>query len=308
MRVFIFGAGYSARAFARNVIAKGGVVIGTTRTTGKAEELRSIGVTPVIFDGSPLSPEIREALRETTHLVVSIAPGEAGDPVLQAAAPTLAASIPALRWIGYLSTVGVYGDHGGAWVDEAAECRPVSLRSRRRVEAEREWLALGGTTGIPVAILRLSGIYGPGRNAFVNLANGTAKRVVKPGQVFNRIHVDDIAGALTLLAERQRGGVFNITDDEPAPPQDVVACAASLMSVEPPPEVAFADAGMTAMARSFYGENKRVSNTRIKAEGYRFAYPDYRAALAYMWENSEWREPPSKTISVGRQHSDAFEE
>ncbi len=134
--------------------------------------------------------------------------------------------MPELRWIGYLSTVGVYGDHSGGWVDETSECRPVSRRSVMRVAAEQEWLALGEETGLPVAILRLSGIYGPGRNAFVNLADGTAKRLVKQGQVFNRIHVDDIAGALWHLIGRDKGGVFNVTDDLPAPPQDVVAYAA----------------------------------------------------------------------------------
>ncbi len=176
--------------------------------------------------------------------------------------------MPNLRWIGYLSTVGVYGDHGGAWVDETSECRPVSRRSidaRRR--PNRQWLALGDETALPVAVLRLSGIYGPGRNAFVNLANGTARRLVKPGQVFNRIHVDDIAGALWHLASSDIGGVFNVTDDEPAPPQDVVAYAAELMGVAPPPEIPFETAELSPMARSFYGENKRVSNAAIKAVG-----------------------------------------
>ena len=229
-----------------------------------------------------------ERLSQATHLVVSIAPEEAGDPVLAVARQTIAGQMPDLRWIGYLSTVGVYGDHGGGWVDETSECRPVSRRSVMRVAAEQEWLALGEETGLPVAILRLSGIYGPGRNAFVNLANGTAKRLVKQGQVFNRIHVADIAGALWHLGGRELGGVFNVTDDLPAPPQDVVAYAAGLMGVEPPPEISFDTAQLSPMARSFYGENKRVSNAAIKQVGYRFRYPDYRLAFDAMWAAQDW--------------------
>ncbi len=178
--------------------------------------------------------------------------------------------MPNLRWIGYLSTIGVYGNHDGAWIDETAECKPRAGRSDNRREAEKEWEALAAKRGVPLAILRLSGIYGPGRNAFVNLANGTARRLIKPGQVFNRIHVDDIAGSLAHLARHETGGIFNVTDDEPAPPQDVVAYAAERMGVALPPEIPFETAELTPMARSFYGENKRVSNAKLKATGYRF--------------------------------------
>jgi nucleoside-diphosphate-sugar epimerase len=287
-RIFIFGAGYSAKAFARTGTT-GAEIIGTTRSTEKFDALRRAGIAPLAFEGS-VTDGIEAALRTTTHLVVSIAPEEAGDPVLAAAREALAEKMPALRWIGYLSTVGVYGDHGGDWVDEASECRPVAGRSRLRVEAERQWLDLGKQAGLPVAVLRLSGIYGPGRNAFVNLANGTAKRLIKPGQVFNRIHVEDIAGALWHLAGRTLGGIFNVTDDQPAPPQDVVAYAAALMGVEPPPEVPFETAQLSPMARSFYGENKRVSNAAIKKAGYRFRFPDYRAALTAMWRAGNWND------------------
>jgi nucleoside-diphosphate-sugar epimerase len=194
-----------------------------------------------------------------------------------------------LQWIGYLSTVGVYGDHQGKWVDEAGETRPVSRRSQLRVAAEQDWLGFGNEHDVPVAVLRLSGIYGPGRNAFVNLERGTARRLVKPGQVFNRIHVDDISGALRHLAASRNAGIFNVTDDEPAPPQDVVTYAAKLMGIAPPPEIAFEAAQLSPVARSFYGENKRVSNARIKAAGYRFAFPDYRVALEHMWKAGDWR-------------------
>ncbi|CDX37439.1 NAD-dependent epimerase/dehydratase [Mesorhizobium plurifarium] len=287
-RFFIFGAGYSAKAFAR-ANAQHTPIVGTTRAPEKFEALRSAGIEPLQFDGE-LSPALGDALAKTTHLIVSVAPDDAGDPVLNAAGDALREEMPALEWIGYLSTVGVYGDHGGAWVDETSDCRPVSKRSVMRVAAEQQWLALGREIGKPVAILRLSGIYGPGRNALANLADGTARRLVKPGQVFNRIHCDDIAGALWHLADNNLGGIFNVTDDEPAPPQDVVAHAAGLMGVEPPPEIPFETAQLSPMARSFYGENKRVANQAIKAAGYRFRFPNYRVALERMWAEGNWRD------------------
>ncbi|MGB3418140.1 MAG: SDR family oxidoreductase [Mesorhizobium sp.] len=286
-RTFIFGAGYSGKAFAA-ASAGGNPVFGTTRSPEKFEALRRAGITPLLFDGT-LTGEVEATLANTTHLVVSIAPGEAGDPVLAAARTVIVEKMPALRWIGYLSTVGVYGDRGGGWVDETSECRPLSNRSGMRAEAEQAWLGLGRRVGRPVAVLRLSGIYGPGRNAFVNLRTGSAKRLVKPGQVFNRIHRDDIAGALRHLADRAQGGVFNVTDDFPCPPQDVVTYAAALMGVEPPPEIPFETAELSPMARSFYAENKRVSNQAIKQAGYRFSFPDYRSALERMWADGSWR-------------------
>ncbi|RWM25785.1 SDR family oxidoreductase [Mesorhizobium sp.] len=287
-RFFIFGAGYSGKAFAR-ANEQGTPILGTTRSPDKFAALRQAGIEPLRFDGS-LTPEISDALRQTTHLIVSVAPDEAGDPVLNVAGQTIRASMPALEWIGYLSTVGVYGDHGGAWVDEATDCRPVSKRSMMRVAAEREWMELGQEIGKPVAILRLSGIYGPGRNALANMEDGTARRLVKKDQVFNRIHCDDIAGALWHLAEKNLGGIFNVTDDEPAPPQDVVAYAARLMGVEAPPEIPFETAQLSPMARSFYGENKRVANNAIKAAGFRFKFPNYRVALERMWADGNWRD------------------
>lgn len=287
MRVFIFGAGYSARAFAREIAGTAEWIGGTTRAADKAPLLEEAGIVPFVFDGETLSADIENALHEVTHLVVSAAPDAAGDPVLALARGAIAA-MPKLEWIGYLSTVGVYGDHGGAWIDEESECRPTMPRAIARIGAEGEWAALGALRGVPVATLRLSGIYGPGRNALVNLEKGRARRIVKPGQVFNRIHVADIAGALTLLAERRAGGVFNVTDDEPAPPQDVIEFAAELMGVAPPPEIAFEEADLSPMARSFYGDVKRVSNAKIKALGYAFREPDYRAGLQGMWQSGNW--------------------
>ena len=288
MKVFIFGAGYSGRAFGRLLAQRGIAVAGTTRAAGKAEQLRGDGIEPHLFDGETVSPELIAALAGTTHLVVSIAPDENGDPVLNVLADALAA-LAGLQWIGYLSTVGVYGDHGGEWVSEESECRPVSQRSIQRLAAEMAWQDFAASTGTPMAILRLSGIYGPGRNAFVNLEKGTAKRLIKPGQVFNRIHVEDIARALDFLAGRRADGIFNITDDEPAPPQDVVEFASALMKTDPPPAIDFETATISPMARSFYGENKRVSNAKVKQAGFGFVYPDYRAALERMWTARSWR-------------------
>lgn len=283
---FALGAGYSAKAFAA-ARPRAAPVFGTTRDPGKFPALRAAGIAPLLFDGRTLDGDVVAALGRATHLVVSVAPDDTGDPALRLLGDGVA--MPALRWIAYLSTVGVYGDHGGRWIDETAACRPVSMRSKRRVEAEAAWAELAARRGVPLAVLRLSGIYGPGRNAFVNLAEGKARRLVKPGQVFNRIHVADIAGVLRHLAEGGVGGVFNVTDDLPAPPQDVVAWAAALMGVEPPPEIPFETAELTPMARSFYGENKRVSNAAIRAAGYAFRYPDYRAALSAMWAAGDWR-------------------
>jgi nucleoside-diphosphate-sugar epimerase len=285
---FIFGAGYSGHAFAKTAPDPAPSIAGTTRSGEKFDRLRQAGIEPYLFSGQ-MTPELANALRGVSHLIVSIAPEEAGDPVLNAARDLIVTKMPELEWIGYLSTVGVYGDHGGAWVDETSECRPVSRRSALRLKAEQDWLELGREAGVPVAVLRLSGIYGPGRNAFVNLAEGKARRLVKPNQVFNRIHVADIAGALWHLAGGKQGGVFNVTDDMPAPPQDVVAYAAGLMDIEPPPEIPFETAELSPMARSFYGENKRVSNAALKRAGYAFRFPNYKAAFDAMWAEGNWR-------------------
>ena len=287
MTVVLFGAGYSARAFAlANPMAE--TIVGTTRSAEKFGLLKQHGISPLQFDGESLSEDLRDALAAATKVVVSIAPDDGGDPLLRVLDGKLRAILPNTSAVAYLSTVGVYGDHDGRWVDENANCRPVSRRSVLRLEAEKNWRTAASNAGIPLSILRLSGIYGPGRNAFVNLANGTAKRLVKPGQVFNRIHVADIAGALGHLLQIRADGVFNVTDDLPAPPQDVVLCAAQLMGVDPPQEQDFAAAQLSPMQRSFYGENKRVSNAKLKASGYSLAYPDYRKALEALWVANDW--------------------
>ncbi|WEX09500.1 SDR family oxidoreductase [Chelativorans sp. AA-79] len=287
-RVLIFGAGYSGRAIGRALAPQADFLAGTTRSADNAEALSRLGIRPLLYAGEGFGGETKQALQEATHLIISIAPGEGGDPVL-ADLRALSGGIPNLEWVGYLSTVGVYGDHGGAWVDEESECRPSSSRSRQRLEAEDAWLTFGRQTGVPVAILRLPGIYGPGRNAFVNFSEGTARRIVKPGQVFNRIHVEDIAGATRHLMRMKAGGIFNLSDEEPAPAQDVVAYAARLMGMDPPPEVPFDQADLSPMGRSFYSECKRVSNGKLKASGYELRYPNYRHALEAIWKAGDWR-------------------
>jgi nucleoside-diphosphate-sugar epimerase len=288
MRVFVFGLGYSAGAFARAALAGGASVAGTVRTAEKAARLRAEGIDALLFDGTAPGAGIADALRETTHLVISVAPGEA-DPVLAHHRDDILKARN-LRWIGYLSTVGVYGDYAGAWVSERTTPHAAQPRSVARLAAEKAWSALAAERGIPVALLRIAGIYGPARNALHNLAEGTAKRIVKPGQVFNRIHVDDIVAAIAAAAAKDASGIFNLADDEPAPPQDVVAYAASLMGVAAPPEIPFDAADLSPMARSFYGENKRVLNRRLKADlALTLRYPNYRTGLDALWREGDWR-------------------
>lgn len=279
MKLLIFGAGFSGKAIGREMARTAESIAGTTRSAANFEALSAAGISPILFDGIDFSDELRAAMAEATHLVQSIAPDAAGDPLLNSIGNDLKSHMPKLVWAGYLSTVGVYGDHGGEWVDETTPCLPVSDRSIMRVAAETAWQDAGASADLSVAILRLSGIYGPGRNAIVNLEQGKARRLVKPGQVFNRIHVEDIAGATALLSQKGASGIFNVTDDEPAPPQDLIAHAAGLLGIEPPPEMPFEEAELTPMARSFYGENKRVGNAKLKLAGYEFRHSNYRDGL-----------------------------
>jgi nucleoside-diphosphate-sugar epimerase len=289
MRMMIFGAGFSGLAIARSLAGDCDFAGGTTRGPERFAALQGAGLTPFIYAGGAPSDDLAASLSEITHLVMSIAPDSGGDPLLDAFAGGLRPSMPKLEWIGYLSTVGVYGDHDGEWVDEQTPCKPVSRRSVARLAAEDGWTRLADEAGVPLAIIRLSGIYGPGRNALKTLSEGKARRLIKPGQVFNRIHVADIGGATALLARQRLGGIYNVTDDMPAPPQDVVSEAARMMGVEPPAEMDFETAELSPMARSFYGENKRVSNARIKASGYSFMYPDYFTGLAALFDHENWK-------------------
>jgi nucleoside-diphosphate-sugar epimerase len=277
--LFCFGLGYSALALGRRRAAEGWVVRGTCRTAERAAALRAAGFSVELFDADHRLP--RKALDGVTHLVASVPPDTAGDPVLAAYGRDIAA-LGELSWVGYLSTTGVYGDRGGGWVDETAELLPTGERGHRRVAAEEGWLDLWRRHGAPVHIFRLAGIYGPGRSAFDALRAGKARRIGKRGQVFSRIHVEDLASVLIASMARPRpGAVYNVCDDDPSPPEAVVAHAAALLGVAPPPLVALAAAGLSPMARSFYDDNKRVSNRLIKTElGVTLRYPDYRAGLA----------------------------
>jgi nucleoside-diphosphate-sugar epimerase len=280
-RLFVFGLGYAALVMARRLKAQGWIVGGTCRSEEMRAALAAEKIDAVLFDGTRPIAKFESVLDRTTHILSSVPPRPDGDPVLRKHAADLAA-LKNVKWVGYLSTTGVYGDTGGDWVDERAGLHPTGPRGRARVTAEQAWLDLV-RLGLPVHVFRLAGIYGPGRSALDNLRAGTARRVVKPGQVFSRIHVDDIATVLEAsMAQRNPGAVYNVCDDDPAPPQDVIAYAAALLGVPAPPEVPFAEAckTMSEMARSFYDDNRRVSNRKIKDElGVKLAYPDYRAGL-----------------------------
>lgn len=267
------GHGYSAQALAQRLIPQSWRVIGTTRSPEKAAEIRATGAEAVIWPGTDLA----SLLAGATHVLTSVAPTDAGDPVLREAGEILK-SAPHLAWVGYLSTTGVYGDQDGGWVDETTPPAPSTARGRARLAAEKAWQNMD----LPVHIFRLAGIYGPGRGPFEKVRNGTARRIIKPGQVFSRIHVDDIAQVLEASINRpDPGQVYNVCDDDPAPPQDVLAHAAALLGMAPPPEVAFENADLSPMARSFYADSKRVRNDRIRQDlGVDLIHPDYRSGLA----------------------------
>jgi nucleoside-diphosphate-sugar epimerase len=269
------GHGYSAQALSRRLIPQGWRIIGTTRTAVKAAELEAMGVEALIWPGDP-SEDLDQALGQATHLLTSVAPDGAGDPVVRALGPQIAAA--GLVWAGYLSTTAVYGHHDGNWVDEGTALTPSTARGAARVKAEAEWTALG----LPLHIFRLAGIYGPGRGPFEKVRDGTARRIFKPGQVFSRIHVEDIAQVLEASLTRPNpGAIYNVCDDDPASPEDVLSLAATMLGLPEPPMVPYEDAEMTPMARSFYAENKRVRNNLIKDElGVHLRYPTYREGLA----------------------------
>jgi nucleoside-diphosphate-sugar epimerase len=280
-RLFCFGLGYSAGVLARHLAARGWRIAGTSREAERVAELREAGVEAYSFNrGGPLA-DVTMALAGTTHLLSSVPPDAFGDPVLDHHAADIARIKQGLVWVGYLSTTGVYGDRGGGWVDEGSELRPSGERGRRRLAAETAWLDLHRRADIPVHLFRLAGIYGMGRSALDSVRAGTARRVDKPGQIFSRIHVEDIATALEAsMARPNPGAAYNLCDDDPAPPEAVIAFACTLLGVAPPPLVPFERADLSAMARSFYDDNKRVSNRRIKEElGVGLRYPDYKSGL-----------------------------
>lgn len=286
LNLLCLGFGYSAQHYVADFGAAYAGVIGTTRQVEAAADRSASAapgctVTPLAFDGASVSPELIAAAHQADRVLLSIPPGPAGDPAL-AALGNVFAGAARLQSIVYLSTVGVYGDRQGGAADETTPPSPLTARSHARLAAEQGWSALGLRLGKPVAILRLAGIYGPGRNVLVKLCAGRATPVVKPGQVFNRIHVADVAQAINAAFSRRAGAVFNVADDEPAPAEDVIAFAARLLGIAPPAAIPIAAAAgaLSRIALSFYGENKRVRNASLKQElGVQLHYPTYREGL-----------------------------
>ena len=280
--LLVFGYGYSSSYIGQALISEGWRVIGTTRSADKARTMADNGVEPIIWPGEDLTA----ALADASHILISTAPTADGDPVLGALSAQILAEKAHLDWVGYLSTTAVYGDRSGDWVSENDALKPSTERGKWRVAAEQAWL----NTGLPVHIFRLAGIYGPGRGPFAKVRSGTARRIIKQGQVFSRIHVDDITQTvLASIAHPNPGAAYNVCDNDPAPPQDVIAEAARLLTLPIPPAIPLEDADMTPMARSFYAESKKVSNDRIINElGVELKYPDYKSGLvALLAQESE---------------------
>jgi nucleoside-diphosphate-sugar epimerase len=283
------GLGYCARTYVAEFGSRFERIVGTSRAPKPARD-----VTMLAFDAAAPSAAVRAAAAAATHLLISAGPTEAGDPIFAALKDDIAAA-PDLRSIVYLSSLGVYGDHAGAWVDETATTIPAHARGGARPMAEQAWQALGSERGVPVAVLRLAGIYGPGQNAFTRLLAGRAHRVAKPGHVFNRIHVADIAQAIDAAFSQRADGIFNVTDDEPAAYSDQVLMAARLLDVDPPKELSMDEARqiLSPMALSFYAGCVRVRNDRLKTTlGVRLRYPTYREGLRALFDGGyEARDP-----------------
>ena len=286
--LFCFGFGYSAGVLADRLMAEGWQVTGTCRCEDKAGVLSERGITPVLFDATAPISAIADHLRPGTRVLSSIPPDSDGDPVIRFHGEDLAERAGTLPWVGYLSTTGVYGDRGGDWVDETSSCRPATERGRLRLRAELQWNRLYAHRTLPVHRFRLAGIYGPGRNPLTRVTQGKARRIEKAGQVFSRIHVDDIARILLAsMARPGPGRAYNVCDDMAAPPQDVIAHAAELLHLPVPPAIAFEEAGLSGMAASFYAESKRVRNERVKRElGVELTYPTYKEGLQALLDES----------------------
>lgn len=278
-----FGHGYSAQELSKRLLAQGWRVIGTTRSAEKAEALRAQGVEPILWPEAAETAAMEEAITSATHILTSISPNATGDPVIQAHRDQIAARADRLDWVGYLSTTGVYGDHQGEWVDEETALTPSTQRGKERVLAEGQWWFLAKESRLlPLHIFRLAGIYGPGRGPFAKVKSGKARRIIKENQIFSRIHVEDIANVLEASIKAPRPGrIYNVCDNEAAPPEDVIGHAAELLGLPMPPAVPIEEANLPPMAASFYSESRRVSNARIREElGVTLAYPTYREGLA----------------------------
>lgn len=291
MNFFGFGLGYCAQDFIARYGDRFDQIAGTVHSAESAERFADPRIKAFVFDHENADPGIAKTLAESDVILVSIPPGASVDPILVKFGRHLAKLGQKLTII-YLSTIGVYGNRNGEWVDETRVPKPKHERSLARLRAEKAWLALAKDGRKTIHILRLAGIYGPGRNALVNLKDGTARRIVKKDQVFNRIHVTDISATIAAaLAYEGNGEIWNVADDEPAAPQDVIAYAASLMGLAPPPELDIDTASLSPIARSFYDENKRAANRKLKEKlGVALAFPTYREGLTALWKSGEGRE------------------
>lgn len=280
-KFFCFGYGYSCDYIAHDLMQVGGwSVAGTTRDLEKKEQLKARGIDAFTFDDrSPLADPVY-LLRDVTHILISTPPDDHGDPVFNMHGEDFA-RFPNLQWVGYFSTTGVYGDRDGAWVDESAELRPTSKRGSRRRHAEDQWLSLHRSHNIPVHIFRLAGIYGPGRSALDSVRAGLERRIYKEGHAFSRIHVEDIARTILASIENPSpGSIYNVCDDKAAPSHEVIEHACKLLNRQSPPIIDFSAANLTGMTRSFYMENRRVHNDKIKNElGLQLKYSDFKAGL-----------------------------
>lgn len=279
-KLFCFGYGYTAGFLAKALKAAGWKVAGTTTDPDKKDYLRKSGINALLFDHNHAINDPFAAFSDVTHVLLSVPPGAEGDPVFEVHGDDLA-SMKNLQWVGYLSTTAVYGNHDGNWVDETTPPAPTSRRGSLRLKAEQQWMGLYETDGLPVHIFRLAGIYGPGRSAVDSVRTGTARRIDKKDHVFNRIHVEDIVQALIASMNDPRPGtVYNLSDDEPSSSCQVISFACNLVGLDPPPLTPYEGTEMAPIVRSFYKDNKRVRNDRIKQElGVRLKYPDYRAGL-----------------------------
>lgn len=291
MQLFLFGAGYSAQSVASRHQDSFPSIWGTTRKEENFAKLKNQGISSIVFDADSgtVSPELIEKLRQSTHLLISVAPGIAHDKIVEILSENILPSQNNLQWIGYLSTTGVYGDQQGEWVTEETPAAPLSVHSINRLAAEQSLQLLSDRYHIPLSILRLAGIYGPGRNTFVSLNNGSARRILKPDHVFNRIHVFDIADTILHLAKSHISGIYNLADSFPASNFDVITYAADLMGIEPPPAIHFDDANLSPMALAFYSESKRISNKKLLNSGYKLIHPDYKSGLNAMWNKNNWQ-------------------
>lgn len=280
-KMFCFGYGYVADYLARALRAQGGwEVAGTSRDLAKVEAMLEHGVQAYAFNAEHALTDPSAALMDVTHVLISTPPDDTGDPSCRLHGDDLV-KLPNLRWVGYLSTTAVYGDRGGDWVDEGSDIHPTTRRGLRRLRAEEQWQELCFTAGLPLHIFRLAGIYGPGRSALDSVRAGTARRINKPGQAFSRVHIEDIVQVLRASIERPNpGGIYNIADDYPAPSHEVIAVACELLDQATPPLLDYASADLAPITMSFYSDNKRVRNDRIKDElGVRLRYPTFREGL-----------------------------